>query len=90
MAQDLISMLSKPLPELRGYWLEETCCREPVLSPLWFHAARRPGWLLSYLAPQHTCHHCSAMPALALLTQDRFSMPIGAERVMLVDRFDEG
>ena len=82
-------MLSTPLPELRGYWLEETCCREPVLSPLWFHAARRPGWLLSDLAMDHTCERCGAMPALALLPQAKCGLPEGAERVELANRFDE-
>ena len=82
-------MLSMPLLDLRGYWLEETCCRDPALSPLWFHAARPPGWLLSDLALDHTCQHCRAMPALVLLPQDKAGLAEGAGRVKLVDRFHE-
>ncbi len=90
MAQDLTSMLSTPLLELRDYWLEEMCCRGPLRSPLWFHAARRSGWLLSDLALDHTCEHCGTMPALALVPQDKAGLPVADVRVDLIDRFDEG
>ena len=90
MAQDLVSMLSMPLPELRGHWLEETCCRGPVRSPIWFHAACRPSWLLSDLALDHTCERCGAMPALALVPQDRCGLPMGAGRIEVVSRFEKG
>lgn len=86
----MLSMPLPKLPELRGYWLEETCCREPVRSSLWLHAARWPSWLLSDLALDHTCRHCGAMPALALLPQDRSGLLASAGRVELVDRFDGG
>ena len=83
----LTTLLSTPLDNLRGYWLEERCCEEPVLSPLWFHAARWPGWLLSDLALDYTCGRCGAMPALTLLPQDRVGRPIKDTRVDLADRF---
>lgn len=86
----LTTLLSTPLADLRAYWLEERCCDEPMLSPLWFHAARWPGWLLSDLALDHTCRRCGAMPALTLLPQDRVGLPIRDMRVALIDRFDEG
>ncbi len=89
MPQDLTSLLSTPLPELRRYWLEETCCGEPERSPVWFHAARRPGWLLSDLALDYACQRCGAMPALALLPQDRAGLPVANGRVDVVNRFDE-
>ena len=86
----LTSLLSTPLAELRGFWLEERCCGKPTRSPLWFHAARWPGWLLSDLAMDHTCWRCGVMPALTLLPQDRVGLPIKSTGVDLVDRFDEG
>ena len=61
-----------------------------LLSPLWFHAAHWPGWLLSDLALDHTGRRCGAMPALTLLPHDRVGLPIKSARVDLVDRFDEG
>ncbi len=85
----LTMLLSTPLADLRTYWLEERCCDKPMRSPLWFHAAHRPGWLLSDLALDHTCRRCGAMPALTLLPQDRVGLPIKNMRVDLVDRFDE-
>ncbi len=75
MAQDLVSLLSTPLAELRGHWLEETCRREPVRSPMWFHAAHWSGWLLS---------------DLALVTQDKIGQPADTGRIELVSRFDKG
>ena len=89
VAQDLISLLATPLSDLRGYWLEETCCREPVRSPVWYHAARWPGWLLSDLALDHTCGRCGAMPALALLPQDRCGRPMNTGRIEVITRFEE-
>ena len=85
----LTTLLSTPLADLRAYWLEERCCGRPKLSPLWFHAARWQGWLLSDLALDHTCRRCGTMPALTLLSQDRVGQPIKAKRIHLVDRFDE-
>ena len=86
----LTALLSTPLAELRAYWLEEQCCGEPRLSPLWFHASRWHGWLLSDLALDHTCRYCDAMPALTLLLQDRACLPIRGARIEIVDRFDGG
>ena len=86
----LTTLLSTPLADLRAYWMEERCCCGPRLSPLWFHAARRHGWLLSDLALDHTCRCCGAMPALTLLSQDRTGLPIRRARIDIVDRFDEG
>ena len=85
----LTSLLSTPLVELRGFWLEERCCGEPTGSPLWFHAARWLGWLLSDLAMDHACRRCGAMPALALLAQNRSGLPSEDPRVDPADRFDE-
>ena len=39
----LTTLLSTPLTDLRANWLEERCCGEPRLSPLWFYAAHWPG-----------------------------------------------
>ncbi len=86
----LIALLSTPLADLRAYWLEERCCGEPRLSPLWFHAARWHGWLLSDLALDHTCRSCGVMPALTLVSQDRTGLPIRSARIEIADRFDEG
>ena len=86
----LTTLLSTPLADLRAYWLEKRCCEEPLRSPLWFHAAHWPGWLLSDVALDHTCHRCGAMPALTLLPQDRVGIPLKDMRVEIVDRFDEG
>ena len=83
----LTTLLSTPLADLRAYWLEERCCGEPRLSPLWFHAARWPGWLLSDLALDHTCRRCGAMPALTLLSQDRVGGPVKDTRVVIADKF---
>ena len=47
------------------------------------------GWLLSDLAMDHTCRRCGAMPALALLMQNRAGLPNEDARVELADRFDE-
>ena len=85
----LTTLLSTPLADLRAYWVEERCCSKPRLSPLWFHAARWHGWLLSDLALDHTCRRCGAMPALALLSQDRTGLPIRGAPIYIVDRFDE-
>ncbi len=85
----LTALLSTPLADLRAYWLEERCCDEPMRSPLWFHAARWPGWVLSDLALDHTCGRCGAMPALTLLPQDQVGLPIMNRRVDLVDQFVE-
>lgn len=85
----LATLLSTPLAELRAYWLEEQCCGEPKFSPLWFHAARWRGWLLSDLALDHTCWCCGAMPVLTLVSQDRTGLPIRSARIAIVDRFDE-
>ena len=60
------------------------------LSPLWFHAARRHGWLLSELMLDHTCQRCGVMPVLVLLPQDRTGLPIKGVPINIVDRFDEG
>lgn len=84
----LTTLLSTPLADLRAYWLEERCCGEPRLLPLWFHAAQWHGWLLSDLALDHTCQRCGAMPALTLLPQDRFGLPLTDVRFDLAHRFD--
>ena len=83
-------MLSTSLTCLRSYWLEETCCREPMRSPLWFHAARRPGWPLSDLALDCTCARCGTMPALVLVPQDRCGLPTRIGHIEVVSRFEEG
>ena len=85
----LTALLSTPLADLRAYWLEEQCCGEPRLSPLWFHAARWRGWLLSDLALDHTCRCCGAMPALTLMSHDKTGLPIRSARINIVDCFDE-
>ena len=84
----LTSLLSTPLADLRACWLEERCCDERLRSPLWFHAARWPGWLLSDLALDHTCQRCGATPALTLLPQEQVELPLKDMRIDLADRFD--
>ena len=86
----LTTLLSTPLADLRTYWLEERCCDKAMVSPLWFHATRFSGWLLSDLVLDYTCQRCGAMPALTLLPQDRIGLPIKSAQIDLVDRFDEG
>ena len=90
MPQDLSSTLSMPLAELRGHWLEERCCGGAIRSPMWLHAVRWPGWLLSDLAMDHGCARCGTMPALALLASDRLGQPVTHRRIELADRFEEG
>ena len=79
--------LATPLSDLRGYWLESRCCGEPERSPLWFHAARWLGWLLSDFAMDHTCSRCGAMPALALLRSGRDGMPTKGWRLEVAKLF---
>ena len=83
----LKDVLATPLSTLRRYWLESRCCGQPERSPLWYHAARRPGWLLSDLAMDHTCSRCGAMPALALLRSGRDGMPVKGWRLPVAERF---
>ena len=79
--------LSTPLANLRTLWLETQCCAGPERSPLWYHAARRSGWLLSDLAMDHACARCGAMPALALLRSGRDGRPVETWRLPVADRF---
>jgi len=87
MIANLTLALATPLADLRGYWLEMRCCGGPKCSPLWFHAALRPDWLLSDLALDHTCPSCGTMPALALLRQAKDGMPIASRRMEIVGPF---
>ncbi len=64
MIANVTLALATPLANLRGYWLEMRCCGGPKRSPLWFHAALRPGWLLSDLGLDHSCPSCGTTPAL--------------------------
>ena len=83
----LKNALATPLSALRRYWVESRCCGEPERSPLWYHAARWPGWLLSDLAMDHTCSRCGAMPALVLLQSGHDGMPVEEWRLLVAERF---
>ena len=79
--------LATPLSALRSYWLEIQCCGEPERSPIWYDAARLPGWLLSDLATDHTCSRCGAMPVLVLLRSGRDGMPVKGWQLQVAERF---
>jgi len=81
--------LSTPVADLRTFWLEMRCCAGPERSPLWYHAARQPGWLLSDLAMDHAWVRCGAMPALALLRSGRDEMPVEKWRLPVAYLFVE-
>ena len=81
--------LSTPLTDLRGLWLEAHCCDGPERSPLWYHAARRPGWRLSDLVMDHSCLRCCALPALALLQSGGDGMPVEEWRLVVAERWME-
>lgn len=84
-----MTALSTPLADLHRFWLEMQCCAGPERSPLWYHAARQPGWLLSDLAMDHACVRCGAMPALALLRSGRDGRPVETWRLRVAFLFVE-
>ena len=65
-------------------------CDEARRSPVWYHVARHPNWLLSDFAFDHTCPRCGVMPALALLMLDRVGLASGESRIEVADCFEGG
>ena len=65
MSDSVADALATPLSNLRTLWLDAECCAGPNHSPIWYCAARWPGWLLSDLAMNHSCPPAVKMQALA-------------------------
>jgi hypothetical protein len=82
-------LLATPLAELRDRWLQVDCACGTTRTPMWFHAAQHPDWLMSDLALDFSCSNCWEAPGMTLLGQNRLGQPLTAEQIRIVERFVE-